>query len=416
MQTPFILGWEEWLSLPDLGLPAIKAKVDTGARTSALHAFLIEPFGSAAAPMVRFGIHPIPGRNDIEIYCSAPIADRREVTSSNGEKEHRYVIASRVRIGDRDWPVELTLTNRETMSYRMLLGRQAINDDMYVDAAASFRQPRLSYRLYRHLPKQDPVRRALRIAVLTRKPDTETNRMLAVAATARGHVLEVIDCTAVSLAFEAGSPLLLDGAARLPHFDAVIPRIAARRDPSAAAVVRQLELMGSHAINAGDALDRLSNRLATVQMLVRHRVPTIERQLALGIAPAPADSPRVASPRLIAVVVGGTTLALLEQRHKRLRDVADKRYTDERRLAERAAQALQLGLARIEIARTENGGAVAAVSALPSLARIKRISGVLAAEAVIALVERDVRSWVRREELAHAGSQAAPADDAAEPN
>ncbi len=159
--TPFVVGWEEWLALPDLGLPAIRAKIDTGAKTSALHAFEIEPFGPSSAPMIRFGVHPIPGREDIARYCSAAVTDRREVTSSNGERETRYVIRTRLVLGDRDWgDIEATLANRESMAYRMLLGRQAIRGGMLVDPAASFLQPRLSHKLYAALPKQMlPARR-----------------------------------------------------------------------------------------------------------------------------------------------------------------------------------------------------------------------------------------------------------------
>jgi ribosomal protein S6--L-glutamate ligase len=146
--APLILGWEEWVALPELGLPAIKAKVDTGARTSALHAAFIEPFGASRLERVRFGVHPIPRRDDVEIVCAARVVDRRQVTSSNGEREFRYVIATPVRIGDRQWGIEVTLTNRDTMSYRMLLGRQAIGRGILVDPGASFRQPRLRYGLY----------------------------------------------------------------------------------------------------------------------------------------------------------------------------------------------------------------------------------------------------------------------------
>jgi ribosomal protein S6--L-glutamate ligase len=144
----FILGWEEWVALPELGLPAIKAKVDTGARTSALHAAFVEPFGSTRAPMVRFGVQPIPRRADVEIVCTARVVDKRAVTSSNGEREERYVIETPLRIGERQWPIEVTLTNRDTMSYRMLLGRQAIAEGVLVDPGASFRQPRLRYKAY----------------------------------------------------------------------------------------------------------------------------------------------------------------------------------------------------------------------------------------------------------------------------
>jgi ribosomal protein S6--L-glutamate ligase len=142
------LGWEEWVALPLLGLPAIKAKVDTGARTSALHAHFVEPYWLRRSRRVRFGVHPIPRRADIEVLCTAAVVDERMVTSSNGDREKRYVISTPMRIGDREWEIEVTLTNRDGMSYRMLIGRQAIGEGVLVDPATSFRQPRLRYNLY----------------------------------------------------------------------------------------------------------------------------------------------------------------------------------------------------------------------------------------------------------------------------
>ena len=149
-QTPtrLILGWQEWIALPELGLHALKAKIDTGAKTSALHTHLIEPFGSLKRPMVRFTVRPDPQRTDLEIEAAAPVIDRREVMSSNGERQLRFVIETPIRMGAHTWPIEVTLTNRERMSYRMLLGRQAIRPNVLVDPDASFRQPRLSYTLY----------------------------------------------------------------------------------------------------------------------------------------------------------------------------------------------------------------------------------------------------------------------------
>ncbi|MFA5900512.1 MAG: RimK/LysX family protein [Hyphomicrobium sp.] len=142
-----IVGWQEWVALPELGLPALKAKIDTGAKTSALHTELIEPYGSSRRPKVRFSVRPRPDAH-LEVIATADIVDRREVTSSNGVRELRYVIETRLCIGGREWPIEVTLTNREHMTYRMLIGRQAMRSDMLVDCAASFCQPRLSYRLY----------------------------------------------------------------------------------------------------------------------------------------------------------------------------------------------------------------------------------------------------------------------------
>lgn len=148
MPPPLILGWQEWIALPDLGLPALKAKVDTGAKTSALHAHIIDPYGTSKAPMVRFTVRPDPDREDLEIEASSAVIDQREITSSNGEREQRYVIATLLRIDAQEWPIEVTLTNREKLTYRMLLGRQAIPPNVLIDPDASFHQPKLSYALY----------------------------------------------------------------------------------------------------------------------------------------------------------------------------------------------------------------------------------------------------------------------------
>lgn len=133
-----IIGWREWLTLPTLNIPGIKAKIDTGARTSALHAFFTERFNRDGQKMVRFGIHPLQNTISIETICEALIVDERIVTDSGGHSELRYVIRTEVSFKNRIWPVEVTLTNRDNMKFRMLLGRTALAGHFLVDAEASF--------------------------------------------------------------------------------------------------------------------------------------------------------------------------------------------------------------------------------------------------------------------------------------
>lgn len=132
-----IIGWREWTSLPDLGLIAIKGKVDTGAKTSSLHAFDIALEKKGTKTYVNFKVHPIQGDFTVVISCRAPLVDIRSVTDSGGHKEDRYVIKTTLILGNIKKKIELTLSNRETMRFRMLIGRAALKQ-FYIDPSQSY--------------------------------------------------------------------------------------------------------------------------------------------------------------------------------------------------------------------------------------------------------------------------------------
>ncbi|MGF1596303.1 MAG: ATP-dependent zinc protease [Acidimicrobiales bacterium] len=132
------IGWREWASLPELGVDAVKVKVDTGARTSALHAFRLRHHTVDGRPWVRFEIHPAQHRRHGLVVADAPVLCWRRVRSSNGEVQNRPVILTEIAIGDHHWPIEVTLTDRDEMGFRMLLGRAAVRRRFLVDPGRSY--------------------------------------------------------------------------------------------------------------------------------------------------------------------------------------------------------------------------------------------------------------------------------------
>lgn len=132
------IGWREWLALPDLGVEAVKAKIDTGARSSTLHAFDVERFEKNGSPWVRFKVHPQQRSTGDTISATAALHDERWIRDSGGREHLRPVILTTVGLDGGSWPIEVTLTNRDAMGFRMLLGRQAIRKRFVVDAGRSY--------------------------------------------------------------------------------------------------------------------------------------------------------------------------------------------------------------------------------------------------------------------------------------
>lgn len=140
-----IIGWNEWCKMPTLGLYAIKAKIDTGARTSALHAFDIKKYMRSGKAFVSFNVHPLQKNSNLTVHCRAPIVDEREIMSSNGHKELRYVIETMLHIGDMSWQIEMTLSNRDPLRYRMLLGRNALAGNVIIEPSLKLIQGKFKH-------------------------------------------------------------------------------------------------------------------------------------------------------------------------------------------------------------------------------------------------------------------------------
>ncbi len=372
------LGWEEWLSLPDLKLPAIKAKIDTGARTSALHATRIEPFGSDKKPKVRFTVHPIPGNYDLAIACTAPVKDRREVTSSNGETELRFVIETHLQFGTQRWPIEVTLTDRDGMAYHMLLGRMALVDRCVVVPGESHQQPELTYDAYAPKTPKSASPTPLRIALLTAKPNTPSAHTLIDEAELRGHKIEPLDPASVTIITSTTDPQVHVAGRTLPHFDAVIPRMPVTSYN--AALLRQFELLGSYTVNAPDGLTAAHDPLRVQQTLARNHIAIAERTF-------PAINPHDLPHDAIEVLVIGKKLTVTTRSGKR----ALKLTKEERKTALRAARVFKLDFAELSLRRTDDGLQVLTLTSRPNLHRVEAMTGKNPTGALFDLIEKKSR-------------------------
>ena len=153
-QSHPVIGWREWVSLPDLAIAAVQAKIDTGARTASLHALSIEEYTHRGAPWVRFQVQPLQQDRETVIGANAPLLEYRHIRSSNGQVDHRAVISTTIALFGRHWPIEVTLSDRKEMGFRLLLGRKALGSRFMVDPGRSFvsgRQPQTDHE--RHLAR-----------------------------------------------------------------------------------------------------------------------------------------------------------------------------------------------------------------------------------------------------------------------
>lgn len=267
-----VAGSEEWVALPDLNLPTIKVRVDSGAKTSALHAVNIFPFQRNGESWVSFDVHPLQFDGKHVVHCEAPVLDRRTIKSSTGTRETRYVIKTTLKVGENAWEIEVTLANRDSMGYRMLLGREAMKGKMLVDPESSF--------LFGELDKEEAAQfytrkmdnvEGLKIGLLASNPDLYSNQRLIEAGEQRGHQIEFFNISQCYIKLDAKTPEVhYRGGRILNELDAVIPRIRPSMTFYGCALTRQFESLGVYALNNSAAITHSRDKLYSLQLLLNH--------------------------------------------------------------------------------------------------------------------------------------------------
>ncbi|WP_309609136.1 30S ribosomal protein S6--L-glutamate ligase [Flavobacterium sp.] len=288
LSQKLILGCEEWCTFPDLNIPIIKARVDSGAKTSALHAVNISPFIRDNENWVKFDINPIQNNTRAVKHCEAKLIDKRVVKSSSGYREQRFVIQTEVKIGDDSWTIEMTLTNRDSMGFRMLLGREAMSGRVLVD-------PEQKYLLGQPSPEtiksfyqgSEEPKSGLRIGLLASNPELYSNKRIMEAGEMRGHEMFFLNIKECYMKLDATKPEIhYRGGKVLDNFDAIIPRIRPSITFYGCALTRQFEALKVFCLNSSAAITQSRDKLYSLQLLLNHGIdiPTT------GFANSPLDT------------------------------------------------------------------------------------------------------------------------------
>ncbi|MFY8188761.1 MAG: 30S ribosomal protein S6--L-glutamate ligase [Flavobacterium sp.] len=287
-ENKLILGSEEWCSFPALGIPTIKARVDSGAKTSALHALNIQPFTREGENWVKFDINPIQNNQKTILHCEALLVDKRIVKSSSGFREKRFVIQTLLKIGDANWPIQMTLTNRDSMGFRMLLGREAMSGRVLVDPERKYvlGQPSAEniHEMYANATME---KSGLKIGLLASNPELYSNKRIIEAGEARGHEMHFLNIKECYMKLDATNPEIhYRGGRILNDLDAVIPRIRPSITFYGCALTRQFEALKVFCLNSSTAITQSRDKLYSLQLLLNNgvEIPTT------GFANSPLDT------------------------------------------------------------------------------------------------------------------------------
>jgi ribosomal protein S6--L-glutamate ligase len=283
-----IIGREEWCSFSNLGIPAIKARIDSGAKTSSIHAFNIHRFKRNGDSWVSFEVHPLQKNRRTVIRCEKPLVDIRSVKSSSGTTDKRYVINERIKLGEEEWDVELTLANRDSMGYRMLLGREAMSGRMIVDPDLKFCLGKISLKkISEYYGDDQSAKSGLKIGILASDQNLYSNRRMMEAGMERGHEMEFLVIKECYLKIDALEPEVHYRDRKVvDDLDAIITRIRPSITFYGCALARHFESLGVLVANSASAITLSRDKLHSLQLMLKNgiSIPTT------GFANAPIDT------------------------------------------------------------------------------------------------------------------------------
>lgn len=452
-----IVGSEEWCAIPNLGIQAIKARVDSGAKTSSLHAFNIQQFRRGEQEWVSFEVHPLQKNRTTVIRCEAPVIDQREVKSSSGISEKRYVIRQPLTMGETTWEIEITLANRDSMGYRMLLGREAMIERILIDPASSYCLGEVTNEeLETIYAAHSEVSTGLKIGVLASNPELYSNQRILEAGSERGHQMIFLNIKHCYMRLDSTQPEVhYRGGKVLSELDGIIPRIRPSVTFYGCALVRQFEAMGVYALNSASAITQSRDKLYASQLMIKNGLampitgfanspldtsdliemvggaPLIVKLLegAQGKGIVLAETKKAAESVINAFkslnanllvqefikeasgsdlrcfVIDGKVVATIQRQaaadefranlHQGGSASAAKLTQEERKLAIKATKVLDLKVGGVDIIRSRRGPLLLEVNSSPGLEGIEEVTGKDIAGMMIAAVEKGV-GWKRK--------------------
>jgi len=448
-----ILGNEEWCVLEDLGIPAIKARVDSGAKTSSLQATSVKVVTRNGEPWVQFDVHPLSQNRSIILMCEAPLVSRRIVRSSSGISEERPVVRTKLKLGSDEFDIELTLASRDSMEYRMLLGREALSGRYLVDPgekllAGDFTSDMIQKAYAPFIQK----RSGLKIALLASNPDLYSNRRIMEAAEDRGHEIVFLNVELAYMKLDANSPeIRYRGGNILNEFDAIIPRIRPSVTFYGCALLRQFHNLGVYCLNSAEAISQSRDKLFASQLFAKHdlhipitgfaKSPNDTKDLIKMVNGAPliikllestqgkgvvlAETNKAAESVINAFksvqtnilvqefikeangqdircfVVDGKVVASMQRQaekgefraniHQGGRASKIRISREERKLAVKAAKVLNLSVAGVDIIRSHRGPLLLEVNSSPGLQGIESATGKDIAGEIIMAIEKKLK-------------------------